>query len=174
VRLLQSDIPVGQSTDNIDAYDCYLRALEYEWINTTSERNAEGRRLLEKAVQLDPNYVDAYVLLGFSYFFDLVNQYTKEPRQQVWQRVVNLAHKTVAMDDTNPFAHLLLSKADLGDKHFEKAIDDAQRAVSLSPNCAVCYSSLAEALLAAEQPADAVAALQKAMRLDPRGDNLLR
>jgi adenylate cyclase len=139
VRLLQSDIPIRQSTDNIDAYDCYLRALEYEWINTTIERNAKARQLLKKAVQLDPNYVDAYVLLGFSYFYDLINQYTREPRQQVWQQVVDLAHKTVAMDDTNPYAHLLLSKADLGDKHFEKAIDDAQRAVSLSPNCTVCY-----------------------------------
>ena len=168
--LLRTEATIRQSTDNIEAYDYYLRALEYEWNNTTSERNAEGRRLLEKAIQLDPNYVDAYVSLGFSYFFDLMNQYTQEPRQQVWQRVVDLAHKAVALDDTNPGAYLLLSKADLRDKHFERTIDDAQRSVSLAPNCAVCYSSLAEALLGVEQPADAVAALQKAMRLDPRGD----
>jgi adenylate cyclase len=171
VRMLQrTDIPIHQSTDNIEAYDCYLQAFEYGWNNTTSERNAKGRELLEKAIQLDPNYVDAYVLLGFSYFYDLANQYTQEPRQQVWQRVVDLAHKVVALDDTNPGAYLLLSKADLRDNNFEKAIDDAQRSISLAPNCAVCYSSLAEALLAVEQPAEAVTALEKAMRLDPRGD----
>jgi adenylate cyclase len=171
VRMLQrTDIPIHQSTDNIEAYDCYLQAFEYGWNNTTSERNAKGRELLEKAIQLDPNYVDAYVLLGFSYFYDLVNQYTQEPRQQVWQRVVDLAHKVVALDDTNPGAYLLLSKADLRDNNFEKAIDDAQRSISLAHNCAICYSSLAEALLALEQPADAVTALQKAMRLDPRAD----
>src|SRR5713101_2107779 len=42
---------VVQYTDNLEAYDYYLRCWEYSW---TEEENAKGARMCEKALELDP------------------------------------------------------------------------------------------------------------------------
>jgi len=53
-------------------------------------------------------------------------------------------------------------------RQFDQGISEAERAVSLDPNSADAYNTLAWALDNAGRPADAIAAADKAMRLDPR------
>src|SRR5262245_57754372 len=54
-------------TDNLTAYDCRLPGWEYYW-RFTKEANLQARQLFEKAVALDPQYADAYVGLGATYW----------------------------------------------------------------------------------------------------------
>jgi adenylate cyclase len=42
-------------TDNIEAYDCYLRGRAL-WQRSAKEPNAQARALLERAVELDPKF----------------------------------------------------------------------------------------------------------------------
>ena len=50
-------------TDNLEAYDYFLRGVEYFW-RFTKETNAQARQMFEKAVALDPQYAEAYAWLG--------------------------------------------------------------------------------------------------------------
>jgi TolB-like protein/class 3 adenylate cyclase len=45
-------------TNNLEAYDSFLRGLEYFW-HVTKEGNAQARQMVEKAIALDPHYAAA-------------------------------------------------------------------------------------------------------------------
>jgi adenylate cyclase len=60
---------VRKRTDNLEAYDYHLRGFEY-FGRTTKDGNARARQMLEKAIALDPQYADAYVLLGSTYLLE--------------------------------------------------------------------------------------------------------
>src|SRR5262249_61137065 len=53
-------------TNNLEAYDAFLRGMEYFW-RTTKEANAQARQMFEKAVALDPQYSEAYAGVGGTY-----------------------------------------------------------------------------------------------------------
>src|SRR6266849_2621302 len=58
---------VRKHTDNLEAYDSFLRGVEYYW-RFTKEANAQARQMFEKAVALDPQYAEAYAWLGAAYW----------------------------------------------------------------------------------------------------------
>ncbi len=53
-------------TDNLEAYDAFLRGVEY-CCRITKEANAQARQMYEKAIALDPQYAEAYAALGWTY-----------------------------------------------------------------------------------------------------------
>jgi TolB-like protein/class 3 adenylate cyclase len=68
-----------QHTKNLEAYDYYLRGLEYHNITPTPARSAEGRKMFEKALELDPSYADAYTALSWSYLRGYLWQFDNDP-----------------------------------------------------------------------------------------------
>jgi adenylate cyclase len=79
-----------------------------------------------------------------------------------------LAQKAVTLDESLPFAHVLLGHVYQWEKQHDKAIAEAERAVALDPNCAGCYAELGQMLNLAGRPTEAIGMVEKAMRLDPR------
>jgi len=55
ISMFEQGIVVPQRTNNLEAYDYYLRSLEAVLTNTP-EGFAEARKMDEKAVTLDPGY----------------------------------------------------------------------------------------------------------------------
>jgi adenylate cyclase len=53
---------VRKRTDNLEAYDSFLRGVEYLW-RYTKEADAQARHIFEKALTLDPQYAEAYAWL---------------------------------------------------------------------------------------------------------------
>ena len=54
---------VRKTTDNLEAYDAYLRGIEF-YNRATQETNIQARQLFEKAIALDPQYAEAYARLS--------------------------------------------------------------------------------------------------------------
>jgi adenylate cyclase len=52
-------------------------------------------------------------------------------------------------------------------KQLAQAIQEGHRSIELGPSCAQCYGELAEHLMCAGEPAQALPLLDKALRLDP-------
>ncbi len=50
-------------TENLNAYDSFLRGMEYNW-RLTKEANAQARQMFEHAIELDPTYAAAFAALG--------------------------------------------------------------------------------------------------------------
>src|SRR4030095_16950664 len=89
-------------TNNLDAYDFYLRGLETWWrgfYETKKELNAQARQLYEQAVALDPKYAAAYAGLGWTYWLDWFYQWNLD-RAQTLERAFELAQRAVALDDS--------------------------------------------------------------------------
>src|SRR6266851_535030 len=59
---------VAQHTDNPEAYDDYLRGVEY--VTSLSEEGIlKARQMFEKAIQLDPAFTVVYGWLGYTYWW---------------------------------------------------------------------------------------------------------
>jgi adenylate cyclase len=155
-------------TDNLEAYDFFLRGLESIY-RFTKEANAQARQLFEKAIALDPQYAGAYARLGWTYWMEWLYHSSQDP-QQVLERVVELAQKAVALDDSVLDAHQLLAAVYLwGKNQPEQALAEAERALALDPNYADSYAGLANVLTFVGRPQEAIGMAEKALRLDPRG-----
>lgn len=53
-------------TDNLNAYDSFLRAKAYISLST-KEAHAQAEQMAERAIQLDPQYAGGYVVLSWVY-----------------------------------------------------------------------------------------------------------
>jgi adenylate cyclase len=159
-----------KTTDNLEAYDAFLRGYEY-CCRFTQEANAKGRQWYEKAVALDPRYAEAYSALGQTYMLEWNFQWSQDP--QTLQRALELAQQAIAIDDAVPRAHLILGIVYLLLKQYDQAISSTERAVALDPNFADGYAlGLATIFNFVGRSAEAVGLVEKAMRLNPRSPPL--
>jgi adenylate cyclase len=94
---------VRKTTDNLEAYDAFLRGLEY-FYRFTQETNAQARQMFEKALALDPQYAQAYAGLSSTYRME----WDLRSDPQTLERAFELAQQAVALDDSLPAAHLVL------------------------------------------------------------------
>jgi adenylate cyclase len=171
LALSQKGVLIPRTTDNLEAYDDLLRGTEY-LISLTKSGNAKARPLFEKAIELDPKYAAAYVLLGWDYCDGWVFAFNPDPNGI--ERASKMEQHAVALDDSNPFAHSVMAEIDAANGHYDEAGAEAQRTISLDPNSALAYGVLANVLNQQGKPADGLAAVEKAIRLDPRNrDNYL-
>ncbi len=151
-------------TNNLEAYDYFLRGQEPFW-RGTKEANAQARQMLEKAVALDPQYAGAYAMLGNTYFIEWFNQWSQDP--QTLERAFELAQRAVTLDDALPLAHGVLGGVYQVKNQHDQAIAEGERAVVLDPNNAESYARPALILGPAGRAEEAIEVAKKAMRLNP-------
>jgi adenylate cyclase len=151
-------------TDNLEAYDVFLRGVEHRW-RVTKEANVQARQLFEKAIALDPQYAEAYVWLGWTYYTEWVVRWSADP--QTLERAGALAQRAVALDDSLPGAHSLLSNTYAQQQQYDQAIAEGERAIALDPNNADSYGRQAQTLNFVGRPEEALQMVAQAMRLNP-------
>jgi adenylate cyclase len=156
--------PERRRTDNLEAYDYFLRGLD-RMAQTNRVANVEARLMFEKAVELDPRYPEAHALIAHTHFRDWSMMWSQDPR--TLDGALDSAERAVALDDYLPAAHRILGIVLLWRKAHERAVAEARRAVALAPNDADGHWTLGE-VLAWSRPEEAVAPVQRAMRLNPR------
>jgi adenylate cyclase len=167
LNLTEKGIPIVKRTDNLEAYDYFLRGSEFLMFeNPTKEGNEQARQMFQKAIELDPKYSDAYASLGFVVFTAQLSQWSHDPHGL--DRAIQLEQQSVALDNSNADAYATMSLSYTITRQSDLAITAAERALALDPNSAPGYGSMAAALAFSGKPAEAVVAAQKAMRLNPR------
>ncbi len=102
LTLREQGVMVRKTTDSLEAYDYYLRGLEYGF-RFTKETSAQAKQMYEKAIELDPHYAQAYASLGMSYFMDWNLQWNQTP--ETFARATELAQKSITLDDSLPNSH---------------------------------------------------------------------
>ncbi len=155
---------VRKRTDNLDAYDYYLRGMEHV-LRRTKEASIQAQQMFEKAIALDPQYAEAYAWLGATYFWEWISQWS--PDLQTLERAFALAQQAVTLDDSLPQAHVVLSQVYLNKKQYGQAIAEAEQAITLAPNSAPGYVALGTILNFTGQSEKAIGLIEQAMRLDP-------
>jgi adenylate cyclase len=153
-------VPTGQP----EAYDLVLRGHDQRR-RTTREANLQSRRLFVKALDLDPQYAEAYVGLSWAHLQSWQFLWSSDPDSL--ERARELAERALALDDTLAAAHRLLGQIYLWRKEHDRAIAQAERAVALAPNDADGYETLAEVLGWTGRAEDSMRFIRQAMRLNP-------
>ncbi|MBW1802266.1 MAG: tetratricopeptide repeat protein, partial [Deltaproteobacteria bacterium] len=130
------------------------------------EANAQARRTFERAIDLDPEYAEAYSWAGWTHWMDWSFGWSQDP--QLLERAFELAQKAIALDDSLSQAHALLGKVLLWKKQHEQAIAELNMTLTLNPNYADGLAGLGEILYFAGRAEEAIGLIKKAMHLNPK------
>jgi adenylate cyclase len=164
---LPHGLSTGQPTDNPEAYDDLLRAFGYLF-RMNKEGSAKCRQWAEKGIEQDPKYAEASAQLGACYWVDVLFRWSQNPAADL-ERATELAQKALTLDDSNGTALSQLCEIYWMQGQFDRAVAEGEQCVAINPNYPICYQALADALMNAGRPEDAIRAVDKAIRLDPRG-----
>ena len=154
------------TTNHPEAYDYFLRGRAAH-LEFTREGNALCRQLLEKAIELDPEFTKAIVQLGWNYGVEAETAWTVSSENS-WEHALELANRAIALDGSFGEAHSLLGLIQINHvRDTERGIEELEKSVALNPN-----SSTASALLGTYAglkgaPERAVETVKKAIRLNP-------
>jgi adenylate cyclase len=165
LSLEEQGIIVRKHSDNLEAYDAFLRGVEF-FNRFTKEANAQARQMYEKALALDPTYAEADAWLGLTYHSEWLWRWNAD--SQTLEHAFALAQKAIALDDSLPIAHTLLSVVYVQQQQYDQALAEGERAIALAPSNADSYAGQAEALNFAGRPEEALRVIEQAMRLNPR------
>ena len=152
-------------TSNAEAYDLALRGREL-WRRMNRADVARGRKLLEKALELDPTFAYAMVLLGYNYVIEGITDRTNSAH--AWfDRAIELGSQALALDDSLGDAHGMLCQALRYKGEHDRALEHGQQAVSLNPDSADSNMLLSGGLLSVGKGQEAIEQIEIALRLNP-------
>ncbi|MBW2608463.1 MAG: tetratricopeptide repeat protein [Deltaproteobacteria bacterium] len=155
----------ARGTANLDAYLKCLEGRE-NLFRLNRDSNLKARQRAEEAIALDSEYSIAYSLLSNTHILDVWFKWSKSPKESM-MRAFELAKKALALDESNSGAHLVFAKIFLLQRLHDKAIAEAERAVSLAPNAADAINILGLILRFAGRPQEAAPMHERAIRLNP-------
>ena len=119
--------------ENLTAFDLYLRAKKQNSLYTR-EGLAEAIRLAQRALDLDPRFVEAAALAALSHFNNVSLGFTIDP-QFDRNEAVRLARLALSTDENDEDALGVAGQiAAFWDGDYETAIDFTDRAVARNPN----------------------------------------
>jgi TolB-like protein/tetratricopeptide (TPR) repeat protein len=116
----------GAGTSSMQAYEAYLRALRIpKWDQRT--------RLLERAVQLDPDYGAALAALGLSI---AASQWFNPPQEApaIRERAAQFVRRAVELDPESAYAYSLMATAIYGDFLWGESDRFYRKAVEIQPD----------------------------------------
>ncbi|MGD2271619.1 MAG: tetratricopeptide repeat protein, partial [Desulfobacterales bacterium] len=154
-----------RSSQNLEALGLASKALDL-FERQTKEDNSKARDLFEQAKQLDPNHAFAWTYLAWTYLIDALYGFSLNPAKSI-EKALDLANKSLKMDDTQPDVHALWGTIYLGQGQHEKAIEAGERSLALGPNNACNTAILAQTMYFAGRGKEAIRLMEKAMRLSP-------
>ena len=166
VELTEGEMARIITTDNLDAWLYLEKARKHFTMEKGKEGVPKSRTLIKKALEIDPEYSGAVTKLAWTHFIDARYGFS-DSRKESFKRAVELAKKSLALDDKQPSVHELFIFLYLFQKQHEKAIEEGRETVALGPNRASGYISFCEALYRSGNFEEAVPMCEKAIRLHP-------
>ena len=169
LRKAETERTRAKPPNSWQAHDYYLQAVEAFAAFTTSfnvENVYEARRLLQRSLDIDPNYARSWALLASTHNATWVNRLDKDYLDPAaFSRGRQLAHKAVDLDPNLPEARAILGFNLVWAGQHDPAIAEFERAVALNPN--YVDWRFGWPLVLAGQSRRAIEVLQAYMRLDP-------
>ena len=154
-------------TSSIDAYDYSLRGREFLLGNPKNRGTFEqAKASFLKAIELDPNFAQAYAGLGFAYMFDYQNRWSDDPDGSL-PLAKRYAEEAIEKNPKLPLARAVAAVTATFNGDLDRAQSQIGLALSLNPNLAMAYNIAGSIRMYAGQPLEAIPVIERAMRLDP-------
>jgi TolB-like protein/Tfp pilus assembly protein PilF len=157
----------GRGTENLDAYDAYLRGLAL-WQERRDQPLRQAIELFEKAVALDPGFAQAHA--GLALVYAVLPDYSLHMGYpEAYRHALDSAAMALALDPSLPEPYAVLASVGrLNRLHRSTAIALYKRAITLRPSFATAHQWLANDLMGGGDLTGAIAAAERASALDPR------
>ncbi|KSV84511.1 putative PEP-CTERM system TPR-repeat lipoprotein [compost metagenome] len=162
-------------TDNLEAYDNYMRAEQQGLIWRDVETNRQTLAFYQRAIDLDPDFADAHAGIARIAVDVWRNDYNYLWSAAVARKIAyDAAGQALKLDANNARAHTVLALLQLVDGRASEAKESALRAVSMQPNDAEALANLALVLAQTGEHEQALDDIERALRLDPSPSSSLQ
>ena len=155
-----------QYTVSIEAYDDFLRG-QAHYIRYNQEDNRIARHYYQQAIDRDENFARAYSAMALTYVSEHRYAWVKRSNQQL-DEALRLAGKGKSLNIELPQAYWVLGYVHLFRREFEDAARAASHAISLDPNYADSYLTLAICKIHEGSHKAALSLIRKAKLLNPQ------
>ena len=150
-------------TENLEAYQLYLQG-RYA-LHRRGDSVSEAIEILERVVEMDPNFARAWAILGTAYA--VLPNWSNVARDVAYPLARKAAQKAIELDDTLGQPHALVAGINEELWNWEEAEEGFRTALALEPNNAQIHQWYGELLYSTGRLEDAYLEIQKAAELDP-------
>jgi adenylate cyclase len=169
VRMAEIERTRAKPPSSWQAYDYYLKAADayVAWLKTFAvDHLYEARRLLQRSLDIDPNYARSYAVMANTYMAVWFNQVDADfLNPGALDQAHRFARRAVEIDPHLPEAHAQLGFALMARHELDASIAAFERANALNPN--FVNWQFGYALVCAGDPRRAIDVINAYMRLDP-------
>jgi TolB-like protein/cytochrome c-type biogenesis protein CcmH/NrfG len=152
-------------TSNLSAYENCILGLNYVG-KLTNEDFDVALNYFEKAIEIDPDYADAYLGIAQVWIWRVYNSFST-PEEATPMIKSNLA-KAFKSDSTSSEAYSVLAEIQMTfDWNFKSAEKSIEKSISVNTNNANAHVVYAELLGVLGQPKEALVEYELALKLDP-------
>lgn len=155
----------AKSDADLDAHDHLMRGMLLKETFLKHDMRA-ARAHFERSLALSPQSAAAHGWLAWTWFFEVYLGWADDPAEAL-ARTETHARAAVSLDPDLDFAHWALGAAYLAAGDNPTALDCFERALALNPNNSDALANCAWPLMFEGRTDEAVARLERAMRLNP-------
>jgi adenylate cyclase len=156
--------PVVSRTGNVEAHDAWLLGL-HRWRTQRSQDIVAAIDSFQRAIDLDPSYVNAYVSLAAALFS--AQAYGSIPPEVAIGRARPAIERALALDPDSSDAYVARGQLSFWMGDLAAADSDLRRAIALNGNLSQGYGLQVFVLDGLNRPVEARAALENVLELDP-------
>src|SRR5262245_41415322 len=155
----------GQEKRLLEARQLYLKGRN-AWNKRTPDSILEGVKLLEQAIQADPNYAEAYA--GLADCYNMLVNYSVLPPNEAFPKAKEAAEKALELDGNLAEAHTARAFIYfMWEWNWADAGSEYRRAIELKPNYSSALQWYSSLLAATGRTDEALAEVKQARDLDP-------
>lgn len=160
----------ARGTKNLEAWECVRLATDSVLGGTVDER-PKARELIDRALDLDPNYATAWAMRAWLHFAeaDVGSGIKSSDQFEAAQALAfQCGHRALEIDPDCAEAYGILALTHLNADEHDKAMEMTERAINLAPNNAEILGGVASAVMRKSgRPERGAELVKKAMRLSP-------
>ncbi len=161
----QHDQLARKKPSSMVAYECVLAAKVLHH-RSTREDNIEALKLIDRAVELDPEYAHAHAwrgcILGQSWGYGWVGD-----KDAIFAEIAVELEKALSLDDNDADVHRILAAVNIVHDDLSRARYHQERALALNPNYDLVVVQMGELLTWLGRPEEGIEWIRKAMQLNP-------
>jgi TolB-like protein len=150
---------------SLEVYNLYQQARAA--VNPPSRANTlAARSILQRVVQLDPNYAPGFAGLSLSHARAVFFGHSDNPDEDL-SKAFGIAKQAIQIDNSLGICHSAYARACYAARQFDESIVQSERAVAMQPGDADSYGYLGVHLAHGCRALEAVDACKRALEIEP-------
>jgi adenylate cyclase len=165
IRIAEIERSRRKRPQDLGAYDYAMRALPHVWALEKAE-SAKALALLDKALEIDPDYPLALSLAGWCHAQRSVYTWAADIEESQ-ALALTLAERAAQLSGDDPLVLAVLGAVQTITHHLGAARVLLERALAIDPNSAWGWSRLGWIEVYCDRPKEAIETFERALRLSP-------